>query len=166
MPFDYEANVAAVRNALTNYNTTTSNPDLSSGLTTRVRTIRVDDPEVASVRLNELPAVFVRVQSGDEEAAGLGSTGPLASNVQKFKSVRYEVISMYGRDGMHTDSPDHLTESYRLAENVEGVFQAEFRLSNTALWCHPERTDFGSVQFGNVRVKAFVVTLNARYMFR
>lgn len=164
MAFDYEASVNAVVSNLLAHNTTTASPDLSSGLTARVRTVRVDDPEVAATKYGDLPAVFVRIQSGEEEAAGLGGTGP--AGVQKFKTVVYEVVAMYPRDGAHTDLPDHIDESYRLAENIEGVFQAEFRLSSTAMWCHPERTDFGGFQFGNVRIRASVTQLRARYMFR
>lgn len=164
MPFDYEANVDAVENALTNRNTTTASPDLSSGLTTRVRTVRVDDPEVTAIQWNELPAVLVRVQSAEEEAAGLGGTGP--TGVRKFKTATYEVIGLYPRDGAGGLNRNHMTEIYRLAENVEGVFQAEYQLSGTALWCHPENTTFGSFQAGGTRVKAFVTTLRARYYFR
>lgn len=168
MPFDYAANVEAVRANIAAHNTTTANPYLGQSLTAgTISTIRVDDPDVVAVNLNELPAVFIRIQSGDEEPSGLGATGPLAANVQKFKTVVYEVVGLYHRDGMHTSHADHLTELYQFAENLEGVFQAEFRLSNTALWCHPERTDFGSlITKDGGRVKAFVTTLRARYLFR
>lgn len=164
MPFDYEANTAAVRSALLGYNTTTSSPDLSSGLTTRIANVFIDDPEVRSIKWDELPAVFVRVQNADEEAAGLGATGP--ANVRKFKDVRYELIGMYVRDGAGGSNATHMTEVYRLAENLEGVFQAEYKLSTTALYCHPESTNFGSFSFGDVRVRGFVTTLKARYLFR
>lgn len=164
MAFDYEASVNAVSANLLAHNTTTAAPDVSSGLTTRVRTVRVCDPEVAAIKFAELPAVFVRVVDGNEEPASLGGTGP--TGVQKFKDVVFEVVAMYHRDGAHTDHPDHLLESYRLAENIEGVFQAEYRLSNTALWCHPENTTFGGFNFGNVRVRASVTRLRAKYMFR
>lgn len=167
MPFDYEANVAAVNNNITAHNTTTATPDLSSGMTTRVRTIRVDDPDIAAIRWQELPAVFVRVQAAEEEPSGLGLTGPGATRVQKFKTAIYEVIGLYPRDGAHTTNRAHMTEVYRFAENAEGVFQQEFTLSGTALWCHPERTDFGAFQVeGGDVVKAFVTTLRARYLFR
>lgn len=167
MPFDYHANVTAVRNALLTQNTTTANPDLSSQLTTRVRNIHVMNPDVAMIRWNELPSIYVRVQSGNEEAAGLGPTGPLTSNVQKFKEVVYELIGIYQRDGARTELDDHEVEIYRLAENMEGVFQREYTLSGTALWCHPERTDFGAFQSGEgLRARGIIVSLRAKYMFR
>lgn len=168
MPFDYAANVEAVRANIAAHNTDTANPILYQSLTAgTIPTIRVDDPDVVAVGLNELPAVFVRVQSADEEPADLGPTGPLTSHVQKFKTVTYEIVGLYHRDGLHSSHQDHITELYQFAENLEGVFQREFRLSNTALWCHPERTDFGSlVTKSGTRVKAFVTTLRARYLFR
>ncbi len=164
MAFEYETNVDAVVSNLLPPNTTTASPDTSANLTRRIATIKVGDPETASVNLKELPAVFVRIQSADEEAAGLGGTGP--TGVQKFKEVVYEIVSMYHRDGAHTGLPDHMDEAYTMARNVEGVFQAEYRLSNTAMWCHPERTDFGGFQFGAVRIRASVIQLRAKYMFR
>ena len=119
------------------------------------------------VRWNELPAVYIRVQSGNEDAAGLGDTGPLATNVMKFKEVVYEVVAMYPRDGAHTGLQGHETQVYRMAENIEGVFQRRFQLSGTALWCHPERTDFGAFQLGDgLTVGGIVVSLRAKYMFR
>lgn len=167
MPFDYEANTAAVRNALLTQNTSTANPDLSSGLGTRVRNVHVMNPDVSLIRWNELPAIYIRVQQGSEEAAGLGDTGPQARNVMKFKEVAYELIALYARDGARTELDDHETQIYRLAENLEGVFQREFTLSGTALWCHPERTDFGAFQNGEgLRVRGIVTTLRAKYIFR
>ena len=167
MPFDYEANIAAVENALNGYNTTTSNPDLSSGLTPRISNVYVSDPEVAAIRWDQLPAIFIRTQAASEEAAGLGATGPLTSHVRKFKEVTYELVCMFTRDGAHTSLPAHETQVYRFAENAEGVFQREFTLSGTALWCHPERTDFGAFQLGDgLRVRGVVVSLKAKYLFQ
>ena len=165
MRFDYEANVAAVRNVLNTHNTTTAAPDLSSGLTTRVRNVFINDPDVSSVRWNDLPAIFIRIQEADEEAASLGPTGPTAHRKTKF--ANYEVIGMYVRDGANSAHSAMLTEIYRLAENVEGVFQANITLSGTALWCNPVNTNFGSFGFGDgVRVKGFVTRLTSRYHFR
>jgi len=165
MPFDYEANVLAVRTALRDTNTTTSNPDLSSGLTTRVRTIVIDDPERIGVRINDLPAVYIRVQAAEEDASSLGAPGP--TGVRKFKDVTYELVGIYHRDGAHTTHATHLTEVYRLAENLEGTFQSRFTLSGTALWCHPESTNFGAFDLeSGDRVKGFITLLKAKYLFR
>ena len=165
MPFDYEANVAAVKSVLDAHNTTTASPDLSSGLTTRVKAVYVDDPDVVSVQWTQLPAVYIRIQQGEEEAASLGPTGP-TSNF-KTKWVNYEVIGLYLKDGVSTAHSSLLTQSYRLAENLEGVFQTKLTLSGTALWCHPVTTSFGAFGLGEgVRAKGFMTTLRARYHFR
>lgn len=167
MAFDYETNITAVKNNLLAHNTTTANPDLSSQLISRVKNIYVSNPDVVMVRWQELPAIYIRAQTGEEAAAGLGDTGPLSSNVMKFKEVLYEIIGMYPRDGAHTGNAAHETEMYRMAENIEGVFQRQFQLSGTALWCHPERTDFGAFQLGEgLAVSGMVISLRAKYMFR
>ena len=165
MPFDYEANAGSVRNVLNAHNTTTATPDLSSGLTTRVQSVFINDPDVAAIRWNDLPAVYIRIQEADEEAASLGVTGP--ANYRKTKNAVYELIGLYARDGMHTALDTHLTEVYRFAENLEGVFQQELTLSGTALWCHPANTNFGAFQLGDgTRIRGFVTRLTARYHFR
>lgn len=165
MPFDYEANLTAVSNVLTNSNTTTSTVDLSSGLTTRVRNIFRNDPGTVSVKLNDYPCLFVRIFSKDEEFASLGVTGP--NNNRKFATCRYDVIGLYHKDGSHTAHSSVLTEIYRLAENIEGVFQQELTLSGTALWCQPIRSEFfGPFQSEGQFVKGVVVQLDARYLFR
>lgn len=165
MPFDYESNVTAMQTVLRNANTTTASPDLSSGLTTRIRNITINDPEVIAVQWDDLPAIYLRIQNSDETFATLGNTGPTANT--KFKEATYEVIGMYIRDGAHTAHSTMLLEVYRLAENLEGVFQANLTLSGTALWCNPIDTNFGAFQLGEgVRVKGFVTTVKAKYLFR
>lgn len=165
MPFDYETNVTMLKTLLDAHNTTTATPDLSSGLTTRVRNVFINDPEVVAIRWNDLPAVFIRIQSSEEEAAALGPTGP--SRAHKTKNADYEIIGLYVKDGANSAHSAALTEIYRLAENLEGVFQQEFNLSSTALWCHAASTNFGSFGLGEgVRVKGFLTNLKARYHFR
>jgi len=166
MSFDYVTNLTAVKTALENHNTTTASPDLSSGLTKRVTTISTSDPEVTSVRNLVLPAVFVRISRGSSEFASLGITGP--SGDKKFKNVTYDVIALYHKDGSHTKHEDLLTETYNLARNIEGTFEAEPKLSNTALWVNPESTDFlGPFNGANgVVVKGVLIELNARYFYQ
>lgn len=165
MPFDYEANITAIKNALVAYNTTTANPDLSSGLTTRVQNVYINDPETVNIRADEFPAIFIRTISKQEDFGSIGAPGP--TGVKKNANVIYEVIGLYQKDGFHTSHEAALTEIYRLAENIEGVFQAEHRLSATALWVNPARTEFftGFVREG-VFVKGVSVELAARYLFR
>jgi len=165
MPFDYEANVAAVVQALTDHNTTTASPDLSSGMTTRVQNIYSADPETVSKRADSFPAIFVRISTKDEEYASLGQTGPTGN--KKMATVTYDVFAFYKKDGTYTQNQTLLTEVYRLAENIEGVFQAEMKLSNTALWCNPLRSEFfGPEIIQGVVVKGLLVELEAKYLFR
>jgi hypothetical protein len=166
MPFNYVANLDAVLNALTGYNTTSAAPDLSMSLTTRVVTISREDPMLTSVRSDAYPAVFVRIRDGEEEAAGLGVTGP--TRAHKKKIVTYDIVALYRRESVANSESDGQAELYSLARNIEGVFQAEQTLSGTALWCHPERTDFtGAIQGKNgVMVNGALITLRAQYHFR
>lgn len=165
MPFDYEANVGAVYNALVAYNTTTASVDLSSGLTTRVKNIYKNDPAVVGLRGDIYPAVFVRINRKSEDFAGIGSTGP--SGARKQATAEYDVIGFYRKDGAYGTQAQVLVELERLAENIEGVFQAEGTLSGTALWCQAKETSFyGPFANGEVWIKAVVVNLEARYHFR
>jgi len=168
MAFNYETNVNALVQTLKDYNTTTAAVDLSNGLTTRIESdnIKQHDIEVAGVLGWNLPAVYVRIVNADEEFVGLGITGP--SGNKKEKTVKYQIIGIYKREGLESDHADLMTETYRLAKNIEGVLQAELDLSGTALWCNPGRTEFSAaleIDTG-AWVKAVVVDVEAKYFFR
>lgn len=165
MPYDYEANITAVYNVLSNANTTTATVDLSSGLTTRVKNVYKNDPATTSIRQDSYPCVFVRISNKDEEFAGIGATGP--NNNKKLATVVFDVIGLYHKDGVITEHSTVLNEVYKLAENIEGVFQQEMTLSNTALWCNPRRSEFfGPFQSQGVFVKGVLIELEGRYLFR
>lgn len=165
MPFDYEANVGAIYNALLAYNTTTAAVDLSSGLTTRVKNVYRSDPAIVGLRGDIYPAVFVRVNKKQEEFAGLGMTGP--TGARKQATVDYDVIGFYRKDGISGAQSQVLVELERLAENIEGVFQKEVTLSGTALWCQVKDTSFyGPFQNDETWIKAIVCNLEAKYHFR
>lgn len=165
MPFDYENNTLAIVNALTAYNTTTAVVDLSSGLTTRVKNIYRSDPDVVDLRGDIYPAVFVRVSRKEESFAGLGATGP--TGARKHAVVTYDVIGLYRKDGMNSTQQAVLVEIERLAENIEGVFQREYTLSATALFCNPVSTNFlGPFGTDNMWIKGVIVELEAEYHFR
>lgn len=168
MPFDYETNIGAVVNALHDYNTTTAVVDLSSGLTTRIDNENViqGNIELQGVQSVKIPAIYVRIIDADEAAASIGETGPTGAN--KFKNVRFEIVGLYRREGIGTPLSSLMTEVYRLAENIEGVFQKELDLSNTALWCHPEGTTFSTPLQHDTGawVMGLRVNLEARYFFR
>lgn len=166
MPFDYNTNINAVRQALVDHNTVTASPDLSAGLTHRVKTIKIFDPEITAQKMSTYPAVYVRLITKDEEYTSLGATGSAGN--KKQAEVAYDVMGYYLREGIVKQQEDLLNEIYNLAENVEGVFQAEFRLSNTALWCNPQTTDFSPPISGgeDTWVKSMRVELKAMYHFR
>lgn len=168
MGFSYETNTSAVIQALLDYNTTTATVDLSSGLTTRISNdnIKLFDMEVGGYQSRNLPAVFVRAINSDEEFASMGETGPTGSH--KFKTVVYHIFGVYRREGITSSHSDLLTETYRLAKNIEGIFQKELNLSDTALWCNPRRTEFTApTPFGDGSwAKGVLVELEARYFFR
>lgn len=165
MPFDYEANIGAVYNALLNANTTTASVDLSSGLTSRVKNVYKNDPAVTSVRADSYPCIFVRITSKDEDFGSLGATG-VAGN-KKLATCSFDVIGLYHKDGVAGAHATVLNEVYKLAENIEGVFQNNLTLSNTAMWCNPKRTEFfGPFQSEGVFVKGVLIQLDARYLFR
>lgn len=166
MPFNYVENLQAILNALSDYNTTTATPYLSQSLTTRVVTISDDDPAITSMRQDDYPAVFVRIRSASEEAAALGATGP--TRASKSKEVVYDIFALYKREGAVGREAAGQRELHQLARNIEGIFQQEYRLSATALFCHPEATDFvGPVEGKNgVMVNGAMITLRAKYHFR
>lgn len=165
MPFNYGDNIQAVLNCLTDHNTTTATPYLSQSLTTRVVTISENDPEVSSIRSDDYPAVFVRVRNASEDYGELGPTGPARG--KKIKDVTFDILAFYKRDGDISAHSTQKRELYMLARNIEGVFQQEYTLSNTALWCNAEATDFiGPISGNGVMVSGAMVTLRAKYHFR
>ena len=167
MPFDYTTNLNAVTNALKNYNTTTATPDLSANLSVRVSNddILATDPELAQLRADRLPAVYVTIASKEESATSIGMTG--TTGVKKDALVKYNILAIFGKHGGHSPHSELLTDVYKFAKNVEGVFQAEYKLSNTALWCNPTMTDFSpATDVGQGFAKAVMITLEAKYLFR
>lgn len=165
MPFDYEANITAIYNVLADANTITATVDLSSGLTTRIKNIYKNDPATTSIRQDSYPCVFIRISSKDEEYAGLGATGPTGN--KKLATCVYDIIGLYHKDSVITAHSTVLNEVYKMAENIEGVFQQEFTLSNTALWCNSRRSEFfGPFQSEGAFVKGVLIELEGRYLFR
>lgn len=95
----------------------------------------------------------------------MGSPGP--SGNKKMAEVTYDIFGFYHKDGAYTQHTTVLNEIYRLAGNIEGVFQAEFTLSGTSLFCNPVKTEFfGPFQSNGVWVKGVLVELQAKYLFR
>ena len=167
--FDYVGNLDAVINALKDYNTTTAAIDLSGSLTTRIHddNIQKGDPSVAMVRQDRIPAIFVRVSTADEDFSAIGATGPTKS--RKEKNVVYDIFCLYHKEGAGETHATVLDSIGKMCQNIEGVFQAEFQLSNTALWCQPRRTTIANVPIdsnGATWIKTAMIELEAKYHFR
>lgn len=167
--FDYNANLTAVWQALRDYNTTTAAADLSNGLSERIRdeNIKVGDPDVEMIRAGRLPAVFVRLDSAQEDFKSIGGTG--ATGNTKEKNVVYSIFAMHGRAGGSERHTAAMTGVAELVKNIEAVFQAEYRLSSTAMWCNPRNATISNVPIdanGSTWIKTAVVELEAKYYFR
>ena len=100
MSFDYNGNLTALIDCLKNHNTVTASPDLGQSMTTRIPKDNIvpDDLEIMGVQGRNLPAIYARIVSGDEDYESLGVTGP--SGNRKLKTIIYEVIGLYVRDGV------------------------------------------------------------------
>lgn len=165
MAFSYVAGLTVLKEVLDRHNTTTASPDLSASMTTRVKTVYMNDPSIFGLRGDIYPAVFVRVNRKREDFGGLGETGP--TGVRKQCDVDYDVIGFYRKDGAHGTQAQVLLELERMAANIEGVLQAEMTLSGTALWCQAEETSFyGPFQNDEAWIKAVVVSVKAKYHYR
>lgn len=167
--FEYQTNLNSVINVLRDHNTTTASPDLSANLSVIVprttSSITINDPEVTSMARHEMSRIMVRIANSEDNFDGLGLTGP--SGVRKKKKVTYEVFGFIRKNGATTQHTDLLQDAYDLARNIEGVFQAEMRLSNTALWCNPVRTDFSPAVGGDqFLLKGVLLQLEAVYHFQ
>jgi len=166
MPFDYNANLTAVLNALKDYNTTTASPDLSSGLNTRVNNDNIlgIDPELTSPRADRMPAIYVTISNKEEDAAAIGATG--IGKTKKEATVIFDVWGVVGKYGGWEGQSVTLSDVYELAENIEGVFQAEYKLSGTAMFINPVTTEFSPViELGESFAKIVQVRLEAHYLF-
>lgn len=167
MPFEYVNKKNAVMNALKDYNTTTATVDLSANLSVRVNNddILDTDPEITPPRADRMPAVYVTISNKEESGTSIGPTGP--SGVKKEALVTFNILAIFGKHGGHSPNSELLDDCYNFARNIEGIFQAEYRLSNTALWCNASTTEFSpTIDLGESFSKAILVTLNAKYFFR
>jgi len=164
MPFDYEARLATVAGLLEDHNTTTASPDLSQSLTTRVQNIYQNDPSFTPARGDAYPCVYVWVMNKSERYESLGEPGP--SGQLKRATVTYGLLGLHRKEGATAQHSTALTDLYRFAENIEGVFQAKHNLSDTALWVNPAATDFGVISRDGVWIKGVMIELEAEYLFR
>jgi hypothetical protein len=167
MAFEYVTNITAVINILKLYNTTTASPDLSTGLNVRVDSdnIILGDIKLIQPRADRMPALFIKYNNKREEYAGIGATGP--ANHKKQATVIIQISGLVGKYGGYESDDVVLTDLYKLAANCETVFQKEFTLNNTALWCNPGVTNFETpFNYGEGFSRPFIIELEAEYLFR
>ena len=166
--FDYKTNFASVMQALKDYNTTTASPNLSLSLTTAVVNDNIIGmfPKIEQVRADKMPTIFVSVNTKEEEYAGIGATG--ASGAKKFATVSYDIYAFVGKQAGGWDNHSStVADIHNLARNMEAVFQAEYKLSNTAMWCNPIRTEFSNpLNINQNQTMVFYMQLQAKYLFR
>jgi hypothetical protein len=163
--FDYIAKLTSVYNVLADANTTTAAVDLSEGLTERIKNIVKDDPRVRSAKDNEHPFVWVWLEDTSQEFAEIGPDSQ--GRVTKRKKVNYRILATIHKPGMIATSAQGLDEVYQLADNIENVFQKEYDLSGTALWCNPAATEFlGPLDMGGSYIKGVTIRLETEYLWR
>jgi len=167
MAFPYNTNLDAVMNTLKGYNTTTAAVDLSNNLNVRVDSdnIFAVDPELTPPRADRMPCLYVTIDSKNESYEGIGATG--VGGTKKQASVFYNIFAVVGKYGGWESQSVSTSDIYYLAENIEGIFQEEYDLSNTALWCNANTTEFFPPKsIGDQFAKVCLVRLEARYLFR
>ena len=170
--FDYQVEADAIITILKDANTTTSSPYLSQSLTSIIDNDNIQNMSPASmpIRGDRLPALFLDIDRATEQFESIGETG-VGKNLKR-KSVSFRIYAVYPRSqttgGMQGSQKDNLNEVYRLARNIEAVFETNFNLSNRALWCNPANTVFSSgFQLeGGTLVKVADIQLDAEYLFR
>lgn len=170
MSFELETNINAVVQALKDHNTTTASPYLSQSLTSGQMTqasIKIGDPDIETIQGARYPCIFVRVAKLQDAFAGIGRPGSATTNVRKQATVTYDVVGIYHKDGGHASFESLMKETYKFARNICGAFNAEFTLSNTALWCQPAMTSFSEpVNYQGGWAKGFLIELEATYLYR
>jgi hypothetical protein len=167
MAFDYSSKIDGIVDVLRAHNTVTASPFLSSSLTTRVPKEMVvnDDPQSRGLRNDEYPAIFVRLSTAEEDFSGIGPTG--ASGARKQKTLTFDVLGFYRREGVDQTNEQLVNEVYQLAQNIEGVLREEYTASGTALWIQPRAVDFlGPFNDGTSWVKVVQMRVEGQYHFR
>ena len=167
MSFPYNTVTTAVINVLKNHNTTTATPDLSNGLNVRVTNdnIILGDIRLIQPRADRMPLITVLMDTKTEEYAGIGATGPTRHKKQATSIIQVGVI--VGKYGGYEADDVVLRDLYQLAGNAETVFQQEYTLSNTCLWCNPSSSNFIDVNpYGEGFARPFLINLTTEHLFR
>lgn len=167
MSFDLLTNLNTLVGVLQDYNTTTASPYLSQSLSTKIldENIMAGDPEVLFTPNQELPAIYVRVLSKEASHVAIGPSGP--SGHRKECDIVFEIVGLYGREAGYQSPQDTTNEVYKMAQNIEGVLEAEYRLSNTAMWTNPGTATFqGPFDVSGGHMKTVAIELTTKYQYR
>jgi hypothetical protein len=167
MAFNYGNKIDGIVDVLMAHNTVTASPFLSESLTTTIPKHMVlnDDPASRGLRNDEYPCVFVRLATAEEDFGGIGGTG--SAGAHKTKSLTFDVLGFYRREGVEQTNEQTMNECYKLAENIEAVLRAEYTASGTALWIQPRSVDFlGPFNDGTSWIKVVQMQVEGKYHFR
>ncbi|MEA3279474.1 MAG: hypothetical protein U9Q38_02585 [Thermodesulfobacteriota bacterium] len=168
MGFDFEARIGNIVNALKDYNSATSSPDLSGGLTARViddNILPVRSEKIrAAWRGDRFPALFVRVPNAEEEFMTIGGMSGV-QNARKQMTVTYDIVGFLGLEGAHKSFENLDSEMRILAKNISSIFYKENTGSGTALWVAPVNYQFDFEDVEGSLVGAVLVQLEGKYFF-
>lgn len=168
MGFDFDARLNNIVNALKDYNSATSSPDLSANLTTRVEDDNIIPTKTRAVRPtwrgDRFPAVFVRVPEANEEFITLGGMSGV-ENARKQMTVRYDIVGFVGQEGAHRSIEVLDQEMRLLARNISSIFYKENTGSGTAIMVHPTYYNFDAEDVDGALVGAVLVQLEGKYFF-
>lgn len=160
MGIDYVNKCQTVVDVLRACNTTTSTPDLSSSLTTRIASITVADPAMVGARRGDFPCVFVNLARASEGETQIGSY----ATRRKEKTITYEIWGFYKKEGISKTQGANLLDMYQMASNIESVLKANGTFSGTALHVNGVETDFKQYEENNV-IKAIKIETQVRYFY-
>lgn len=170
MPLEYVTIMNAAVQALQDYNTTTAALYLSQSISTGqldVSNIMMNDPEVVAVRMDRLPALFVRMSSDDPQEGAIGRPGVTTNRTKSFTKVHMDIVGLCRKDGGRQDFSTLLVDTYNLARNVDGILRHEFTLSGTVMWCRRMRTDFLATFDDQGRwTRGFIMQMEAEVNYR
>lgn len=165
MTINYNGKLNEIVTFLKDHNTTTASPYLSSSLTSTVimsnDNILADDPNIVGIRGDKMPALFVSLNTADEEESQMGEL----SNRKKFKTIAYDVHGCFRRPGMSTTHAAALNNFYQLAENTEAILKREFFNATNVISSELTSTDFKAEQPDNTQIKVFKISFNVRYFY-
>lgn len=165
MAFSISSKLGNVVSALNDANTTTAAFDLSSNLAHRIQHIEADDPAVRPARDDEHPFIWVWVGPMEQDFDELGVNAVVG--VTKRMKVTYKILATIHKSGMTAQHKTALDDIYKLADNINTLFQNNLTLSATALWCNAKAIEFlGPVGKGGNYIKGALIDLEAVYLYR